>query len=144
MFFPIPSQPMNKEEEVTLLLSTGCLPSTVHTLISFAEKYRQSMSADSVQKNRKLGTRSLVRITRRLAMLPHDDDLNAIISRSLLAEFLPKVERMNLNDLLDEAGIRRRTPLVRIIWPQFLQDVKIYIEDYFMFLVQSTTYPTNR
>ncbi|KAG6898082.1 hypothetical protein C0992_006002 [Termitomyces sp. T32_za158] len=72
---------------------------------------RQSMSDDNVLKNRKLGTRSLVRIARRLARFPQDDDLNAIISRSLLAEFLPAVEKINLDTLLAEAKIEPKPPL---------------------------------
>ncbi|KAF5384151.1 hypothetical protein D9615_003188 [Tricholomella constricta] len=111
MFFPIPSQPMDHREEADILRATGCPPSLVETLLSFAGKYRQSMSEDNVLKNRKLGTRTLVRIARRLAMFPQDDDLNTIISRSLLAEFLPAMERMNLDTLLAEANIDRKTPV---------------------------------
>lgn len=113
MFFPIPSQPMGRREEANILLSTGCPPTFVDSLILFAEKYRQSISVDNVLKNRKLGTRSLVRIARRLAMFPQDDDLNTIICRSLLAEFLPASERMNLDTLLEEVDIERKTPPVR-------------------------------
>lgn len=117
IFFPIPSQPMTQEEESSILLETGCSPGAVETLVSFADKYRHSMSSDSVQKNRKLGTRALVRIARRLAWFPQDDDLNAIIGRSLLTEFLPAVERMNLDALLLESGIKRRAPAVCFWFP---------------------------
>ncbi|KAJ6624725.1 AAA domain-containing protein [Mycena sp. CBHHK59/15] len=114
MFFPIPSQPMDHEEESVILLSTGCPPRLVERMLAFAERYRQSMSEDNVQKNRKLGTRSLVRIARRLAAESDDDgsesDLRAILSRSLLVEFLPGVERMNIDMLFDEAGISRVAP----------------------------------
>jgi von Willebrand factor A domain-containing protein 8 len=113
MFFPIPSQPMDADEENEILLETGCSPNIIKTLLSFAEKYRQSLSADAVQKNRKLGTRALVRIATRLARFPQDDDLNALISRSLLAEFLPAVERITLDTLLQEAGIKKRSAWVR-------------------------------
>ena len=111
MFLTIPSQPMDAAEEAAILIATGCPGELVHSLLSFAEKYR-SMSTDNVQKNRKLGTRSLVRITRRLAAHPGDLDLNALISRSLLAEFLPAAERMSLDQLLEETGIKKRVPLV--------------------------------
>jgi von Willebrand factor A domain-containing protein 8 len=114
MFFPIPSQPMTLGEESSVLIETGCAPEFVETLLNFATKYRQSLSADSVLKNRKLGTRSLVRIARRLACFPQDDDLNAILGRSLLSEFLPAVERMSLDSMLGEASIQRRTPPVSI------------------------------
>jgi len=113
MFFPIPSQPMDADEENEILLETGCSRNIIKTLLSFAEKYRQSLSADTVQKNRKLGTRALVRIATRLARFPQDDDLNALISRSLLAEFLPAVERITLDTLLQEAGIKKRSAWVR-------------------------------
>jgi hypothetical protein len=103
---------MDAKEEATILLETGCPSAVVDTLLSFADKYRRNMSSDNVQKNRRLGTRSLLRIARRLSMFPQDDDLNAVISRSLLAEFLPAVERLNLGDLLAESGISKRMPLV--------------------------------
>jgi von Willebrand factor A domain-containing protein 8 len=113
MFFPVLSQPMEPEEESSILLETGCSPEAIKMLLLFADKYRQSISSDSVQKNRKLGTRSLVRIARRLALFPQDD-LNAIIGRSLLTEFLPAVERMNLDTLLLDSGIKRRVQAVCI------------------------------
>ncbi|KAF8056895.1 AAA domain-containing protein, partial [Lyophyllum atratum] len=111
MFFPIPSQPMDRREETDILRATGCPLHLIETLLTFAEKYRESMSEDNVLKNRKLGTRSLVRIARRLAVFPGEDDLNLIVSRSLLAEFLPAMERMNLDTLLAEAHIDLKTPL---------------------------------
>ncbi|KAK0223975.1 AAA domain-containing protein [Armillaria fumosa] len=109
MFFPIPSQPMSVEEEVLVLRGTGCASTYIETLLSFADKYRRSISADNVQKHRKLGTRSLVRIARRLVLFPEDHDLRAIISNSLLADFLPATERINLDTLLDEADIQKMT-----------------------------------
>ena len=115
MFFPIPSQPMSREEESDVIKATGCPPHIIECLLSFAEKYRQSISDDNVLKNRKLGTRSLVRIARRLALFPHDDDLNAIINRSLLADFLPAVEKRNLDTLLSEAKIEPKPSLVSLL-----------------------------
>ncbi|KAF7986115.1 hypothetical protein HWV62_41553 [Athelia sp. TMB] len=109
MFFPIAAQPMTASEESAVLAATGCPLSLISTLIPFANKYRESMSADTVQKNRKLGTRSLVRIARRVAAFPNDDDLHGLITRSLLAEFLPAVERMNLDELLEDAGIKKKS-----------------------------------
>ncbi|KAF8150343.1 AAA domain-containing protein [Pholiota molesta] len=82
MFFPVPSQPMDAAEEADILYATGCQKELVDTLLTFAEKYRQSMSSENVLKNRKLGTRSLVRMARRLALYPHDKDLQSIIQRS--------------------------------------------------------------
>ncbi|KAJ7860618.1 AAA domain-containing protein [Mycena olivaceomarginata] len=106
MFFPVPAQPMGRVEEEAILLATGCAPRAVKRMLAFAERYRASMSEDSVQKNRKLGTRSLVRVARRMAV----GDLRAVLSRTLLLEFLPAVERMNVEQLFDEAGILRVTP----------------------------------
>jgi hypothetical protein len=113
MFFPVPSQPMDAAEEADILYATGCQKELVDTLLIFAEKYRQSMSSENVLKNRKLGTRSLVRMARRLALYPHDKDLQSIIQRSLLAEFLPATEKMNLNTLLEDSNIFKQTPSVR-------------------------------
>jgi von Willebrand factor A domain-containing protein 8 len=115
MFFTLPTLPMGNNEESALLLSTGCLPEVVQTLIHFASKYRQSLSADAVQKNRRLGTRSLIRIAKRIARSPEEaQSLHELLSRSLLAEFLPAVERMNLDTLLKELKIYRRTPMVSV------------------------------
>ena len=111
---------MDHEEESNILLSTGCPPPLVAILLSFAEKYRQSISVDNVLKNRKLGTRSLVRISRRLAMFPQDNDLNSTIGRSLLAEFLPASERMNLDALLEEVNIEKKTPPVCLLCIPFV------------------------
>lgn len=101
---------MDQEEEAAILLETGCSGNLVTTLLTFAEKYRQSLSADAVMKNRKLGTRTLVRIAKRLAR--GDEDLYGVISRSLLAEFLPAMERLNLENLLTEVGIGKKSTWV--------------------------------
>lgn len=113
MFFPVSALPMSQDEETTLLLQTGCAQSFVETLVSFAEKYRSSMTSDLVQKNRKLGTRALVRIARRLAKYPDYADLHMILSRAVLAEFLPAAERMSLDVIFDDIGIKKVTPPVR-------------------------------
>ncbi|KAI0049548.1 hypothetical protein FA95DRAFT_1489014 [Auriscalpium vulgare] len=119
MYLPIPAQPMDHAEERSILLQTECPPPIIDTLLALAEKYRQSMSTDNILKNRKLGTRSLIRIARRVAQFSWDNDLHSLISRSLLAEFLPTTERMNLDTLLEECEIRRVTaayhpsPIVR-------------------------------
>lgn len=115
MFFTIPSQPMDAQEESAVLSATGCSQRCVDTLLTFADKYRRSMSADNVLKNRKLGTRSLVRIARRLALYPRDSDIYYIIQRSLLAEFFPATEKMNLNTLLEDSNIFKQTSQVLIL-----------------------------
>ncbi|KAA1472001.1 hypothetical protein DENSPDRAFT_859246 [Dentipellis sp. KUC8613] len=111
MFLPIPAQPMDHAEEIAIIQQTGCEPGILQTLLAFAEKYRQSMSTENVLKNRKLGTRSLIRIARRLAKFPSDVNLHALISRSLLAEFLPATERMSLDSLLEDCGILKKVEL---------------------------------
>lgn len=112
MFFPIAARPMGREEEASILLDTGCAPETVKRLLDFAEKHRATMASDSAQKNRKLGTRALIRIARRLAKYPSDNDLHFFLSRSILAEFLPATETLKLQTLFAEVGIRKRTPAV--------------------------------
>ncbi|KAF7762262.1 hypothetical protein Agabi119p4_8855 [Agaricus bisporus var. burnettii] len=59
--------------------------------------------------SRRLGTRSLVRIARKLAMFPDSLDLHLTLAQSLLAEFLPAMERLNLNTLLEDSNIIRRS-----------------------------------
>lgn len=104
---------MSQEEEMTLLLQTGCPQELVDTLVNFAERYRLSMTSDLVQKNRKLGTRALMRIARRLAKYSDYADLYTMLSRAVLAEFLPAAEQMGLNNIFEELGIQQLTPPVR-------------------------------
>ncbi|KLO18907.1 hypothetical protein SCHPADRAFT_935748 [Schizopora paradoxa] len=111
MFFAIPTQPMDEAEEARILSATDCPAATIGALLKFANKYRTSVSAESVQKSRKLGTRSLVRIAKRVAAYSWDDDIYAMLCRAVLADFLPPTERMTLQEMLEEAGIRRRTAM---------------------------------
>ncbi|KAG7095577.1 hypothetical protein E1B28_006310 [Marasmius oreades] len=111
MFFPIHSQPMDEKEEYVVLKSSGCSSETLERLLRFAERYRRSFSDDNIQKNRKLGTRSLMRIANRLASVPGDArDLRTLLSRTLLAEFLPATERLNLESLFGETGVKKVEP----------------------------------
>jgi von Willebrand factor A domain-containing protein 8 len=114
MFFPIPCDAMSVEEETALLSETRCPPTAIHTLLSFTDSYRKSVSADSMQKNRKLGTRTLLRIARKVALHPQDADLHTLIGQALLSEFLPAAERMNLDALLRDAAVLERLPVVRL------------------------------
>ena len=72
------------------------------------------MTSDAVQKNRKLGTRALVRLASRLAKFPDDGDLHTLLSQAILANFLPATENMNLQEIFEECGIKKRTALVRL------------------------------
>ena len=87
------------------------------TLLAFAEKYRASMTSDVVQKNRKLGTRALIRLARRLGRFPHDSDLRSLLRQAILAEFLPRTETMNLDVIFEDCGLKERTPAVS---PKFI------------------------
>ncbi len=112
MFFPVPSLPMASEEETVILAQTGCPPEIIEALLKFAHKYRARMTSDVVQKNRKLGTRALVRLASRLAKFPGDSDLHTLLSQAILAEFLPPAESKNLEIIFEECGITKRTPPV--------------------------------
>ena len=118
MFFTLPSQPMNQEEEWNAVLSTGCPEEIVERLLDFAGRYRNTLASDSVQKSRKFGTRAILRIAKRMAMAPQngdgsDDELHMLINRSILAEFLPTTERSALDILLKETGISPGRPAVQ-------------------------------
>ncbi|OCH94642.1 hypothetical protein OBBRIDRAFT_817121 [Obba rivulosa] len=111
MFFPIVAQPMSHAEESDVLEQTGCPAHVVQVLVAFSERYRARMTADTVQKNRKLGTRALVRIARRVQRFPWEEQaLHEMISRAILVEFLPRTEAMSLDEVFEETGIRKRTP----------------------------------
>lgn len=103
---------MGREEEEAILKSHGCPPSVVPVLLNFAEKYRTSMLEDNITKSRKLGTRSLVRIARRISKHPNSSNLYDITNRLLLAEFLPVTERMSLESMLRGCDIKTGPPVV--------------------------------
>ncbi|EIW79654.1 hypothetical protein CONPUDRAFT_137936 [Coniophora puteana RWD-64-598 SS2] len=105
MFFPIPSQPMDGEEEEAILLRSLCDTHIVRRLIAFAKKYRASMSADTTVKQRKLGTRALMRIAMLFAKFPEEARLAEVLERTLLVEFLPSVEQATLRGLMEESEI---------------------------------------
>ncbi|EIN14530.1 hypothetical protein PUNSTDRAFT_118001 [Punctularia strigosozonata HHB-11173 SS5] len=108
MFFPILALPMGTTEETQILLATTCPTAIASQLVHFAQRYRERMTSDVVQKNRKLGTRSLIRITRRL---PWDDDLHSMLSRAIMTEFMPSLERLDVETLMEECGILKRIAL---------------------------------
>ncbi|KAE9393793.1 hypothetical protein BT96DRAFT_958988 [Gymnopus androsaceus JB14] len=111
MFFTVPAQPMSVEEERKVLLRTapGCHVEMVEVLVRFAGRYRESMGLGlvgaGVQKNRRLGTRTLIRIAKRLALFPSDfSKIQKILSNALLVEFLPRTERMVVDGLFEETA----------------------------------------
>ena len=106
---------MGRAEEAELLLRTGCPPANVDALLKFAGAYRTRMvPADGALRVRRLGTRALLRIARRLARFPWDQDVRSMLERALLMEFLPAAEKAGVEELLEEAGIRKISPVVRL------------------------------
>ncbi|KAL5520838.1 hypothetical protein ACEPAF_2841 [Sanghuangporus sanghuang] len=132
MSFPVLMQPMDTDEETSLLLSTGCPRPVVALLLSFTSKYREAMSSNdsvtkggsgsggSMIKNRKLGTRTLLRIARRIATVRWDDDLYNHIRRAVLADFLPPTEKMALDTIFAESRITPRSAVYNA--PPMLSD----------------------
>ncbi|KAI0296956.1 AAA domain-containing protein [Multifurca ochricompacta] len=111
MFLPVPAQPMGRTEEAALLIRTGCPPANVDTLLTFAGAYRTRMApADGALRVRRLGTRALLRIARRLAQFPWDQDVRSMLERALLTDFLPTTEKVGVEELLEEVGIHKITP----------------------------------
>ncbi|KAH8102169.1 AAA domain-containing protein [Cristinia sonorae] len=150
MFFPVPSIPMPPSEESAILLQTGCSSGTVDTLLAFAERYRSSMTSDAVQKNRKLGTRALVRLASRLAKFPGEKDLHKLLSQAILAEFLPATESMTLQEIFEECDIKKRSalfnpsPLVKdgaLLFPAATDPLDSATEDVFIPLFDTVQDP---
>ncbi|KZT64100.1 hypothetical protein DAEQUDRAFT_679169 [Daedalea quercina L-15889] len=119
MFFTLPLLLMSRAEERAVLSQTGCCLSTIDTLLDFADGYRSrfngaesgSGSAVHTQKNRRLGTRALVRICKRMARARDgEEDLRVLLERAVLREFLPRTEAMSLDELFEECDIPRRSP----------------------------------
>ncbi|KAI9450095.1 AAA domain-containing protein [Lactarius psammicola] len=95
----------------SLLLRTGCPPAHVDALLGFAGTYRTRMApSDGALRVRRLGTRPLLRIARRLARFPWDQDTRRMLERALLMEFLPATEKAGVEELLEDAGIKKISP----------------------------------
>lgn len=124
MFGALTSLPMSSSEELEIILDTGCSQEVSSKILELAQSYRESQnakaresskrgnSAGGSQKNRRLGTRALVRIARWFAMYPTEADLYTLFSRALLIEFLPVAERTDVETLMKESGIIRKLELV--------------------------------
>ncbi|KAM0790964.1 hypothetical protein ACM66B_004269 [Microbotryomycetes sp. NB124-2] len=102
-FLALPSVAMPLDEEKHILLATGCAPQVVDQIETFARAYRRQNSVPG-SKSRRLGTASLVRIAKRLALFP-DDDLYTLLNRTVLSDFLPQTNRQELASLFKETGI---------------------------------------
>ncbi|KAH9028964.1 AAA domain-containing protein [Lactarius pseudohatsudake] len=111
MFLTLAAQPMGRSEEAALLLRTGCPPFHVHALLGFASTYRTRMApSDGALRVRRLGTRALLRIARRLARFPWDRDTRKMLERALLTDFLPATEKAGVEELLEDVGIKKISP----------------------------------
>jgi von Willebrand factor A domain-containing protein 8 len=119
MFFTLPLMPMRVSEENELLRAAGASSVVAETLVRFAGVYRKSLAEEPTPRRRRLGTRALVRIARRMAATAITTssiagaDLHALLSRAVLAEFLPATERMNLESLFEDCDIVPQATPVR-------------------------------
>ncbi|KZV72548.1 hypothetical protein PENSPDRAFT_674901 [Peniophora sp. CONT] len=117
-FFPVPLVPMSRAEESTALRAAApsCPTSALDKLLDFAARYRSSLSTDGDAagfRKRKLGTRALVRIARRVSLVGEEEggkEMYGLIGRALLKEFLPATEKMALEDMLADCGISPSAP----------------------------------
>ncbi|KAH9007354.1 AAA domain-containing protein, partial [Lactarius deliciosus] len=111
MFLTLPAQPMGRSEEAALLLRTECPPAHVDALMGFAGAYRTRMApSEGALRVRRLGTRALLRIARRLARFPWDQGIRRMLERALLTDFLPATEKAGVEELLEDAGIKKTSP----------------------------------
>ncbi|KAH9164938.1 AAA domain-containing protein [Lactarius sanguifluus] len=111
MFLTLPAQPMGRSEEAALLLRTGCPSHHVDALLGFASTYRTRMApSEGALRVRRLGTRALLRIARRLARFPWDQDTRRMLERALLVDFLPATEKAGVEELLEDAGMKKISP----------------------------------
>ncbi|KAH8984497.1 AAA domain-containing protein [Lactarius hatsudake] len=111
MFLTLPAQPMGCSEEAVLRLRTGCPPSHVDALLGFAGTYRTRMApSDGALRVHRLGTRALLRIARRLARFLWDQDTRKMLERALLTDFLPATEKAGVEELLEDAGVKKISP----------------------------------
>ncbi|KAH8981377.1 hypothetical protein EDB86DRAFT_3087168 [Lactarius hatsudake] len=111
MFLTLPAQPMGRSEEAALLLRTGCPPSHADALLGFAGTYRTRMApSDGALRVRRLGTRALLRTARRLARSLWDQDTRKMLERALLTDFLPATEKAGVEELLEDAGVKKISP----------------------------------
>ncbi|GAA5999420.1 hypothetical protein JCM5350_001970, partial [Sporobolomyces pararoseus] len=105
----LPSFPMSMHEERQLLLSTGCPTELVDLMETFATKYRLLTSMPG-NKARRLGTASLLRMGKRLALYP-SEEVRSMIERTLLVQFLPITEQEQIYDLFAEIDGLKTTSL---------------------------------
>lgn len=104
---------MNLAEERSLLVATGCPTHLVDLMETFAIQYR-AITSNVGSKARKLGTKSLLRMAKRLARFPHED-LRTMLERALLVQFLPITEKDQIEDLMVQVGLQVAPLRVRAV-----------------------------
>lgn len=109
----LPTTPMNLAEERSLLVATGCPTHLVDLMETFAIQYR-AITSNVGSKARKLGTKSLLRMAKRLARFPHED-LRTMLERALLVQFLPITEKDQIEDLMVQVGLQVAPLRVRAV-----------------------------
>ncbi|CAO1629064.1 unnamed protein product [Sympodiomycopsis kandeliae] len=123
--FASPS-PMSDEEEMEIVCAqSNCSPDRLESLFAFARRYRELSSDPSLglDKSGRLGTRSLIRMAKRLAEYPQTD-LRSLLERNLLVEFLPRTNRDLVRNTLSECGLypRGAEGAFQYLRPEFMAD----------------------
>lgn len=127
--FVAPSPMTEAEERDIILRRSGCPEDRLSRLFAFTKRYRE-LSSDptlGLEKGRRLGTRSLIRIAQRLAKYPADTDLRSLLERTLLVDFLPRSNRDLVRNCLGECGIYARGSegAFQYVAPSFLADPRV-------------------
>ncbi|CAO1613724.1 unnamed protein product [Jaminaea pallidilutea] len=121
--------PMSESEERDIIYKqSGCPPERLERLFTFTKRYRE-LSADpalGLSKSRRLGTRSLIRIAKRLAAFP-ESDVRTLIERTLLVDFLPRTNRDLVRNTLGECGLfaRGAEGAFQYRQPEFVADPRV-------------------
>ncbi|KAH9809964.1 AAA domain-containing protein [Melampsora americana] len=93
------------KEEIELMKNVGLDESLIEKLMNFVKSYRELSNQGG--KFKRLGTRGLLRICKRLKWFPEEEfKLGRMLRRLLLVEFLPKTERMDFERCLEIAEIQ--------------------------------------
>ncbi|WFD27940.1 hypothetical protein MNAN1_002948 [Malassezia nana] len=108
MMAVVGAPPMSHAEERAIVEQRSSIQASAQLdrLFAFAHEYRAQASDANVglHKGRRLGTRQLIRLARRLARWP-DEDLYALLMRNQLCEFLPRTVRDVVHEMLVRHGI---------------------------------------
>ncbi|WFD31235.1 hypothetical protein MSPP1_002269 [Malassezia sp. CBS 17886] len=129
MFGTVAAEPMDEAEEREIVSAyVRCDAAQLDTLFAFARRYRDESADPNVglHKARRLGTRQLIRVARRLAHWP-GTDLYALLWRNQLADFLPSTVRGVLKEMLVGCGIvpHGAEGAFQYIPPLVLQDPRV-------------------